>query len=189
MATVFTVKQETLIARAAAAIKETWSLEQARPQLLIPKDATTDQLIEVNNNKLTLQSYLQFKYSAEPREIFSVVIIDAPGRWIDLVELQRGTVDSVSTHPRELVRALLDHNASGCVLVHNHPSGSSRPSEQDCKITPELASLLSSLDVVMHDHLVVARDGVTSIRRVMADKAGVTTEPERMSQFAGRVTP
>ena len=56
----------------------------------------------------------------------------------------RGTVDSASVHPREVVKRALALNAVAVILAHNHPSGVSEPSEADRQLTQRLKTAQAS---------------------------------------------
>lgn len=49
-------------------------------------------------------------------------------------------------------------------MVHNHPSGDPTPSQADVAMTREIVEAGRSLRIVIHDHLVVGRDGVASFK-------------------------
>jgi DNA repair protein RadC len=55
-------------------------------------------------------------------EYFCLLLLDSTHRLLRFVELFRGTIDSASVHPREVVKTVLDARAAAAVLVHNHPS-------------------------------------------------------------------
>jgi len=66
-----------------------------------------------------------------------------------------GTMDTILCHPREIFRLAIMASAASIIIMHNHPSGESQPSEADIKITRDLirgGQLLKS-DVV--DHVVI----------------------------------
>lgn len=75
------------------------------------------------------------------------------------VKLQRGTVDSVPVYTREVVSGALQGNAKHAILVHNHPSGNARPSQQDVVMTQQVLQALETIRVHLLDHLIVG-DGV-----------------------------
>ena len=66
-----------------------------------------------------------------------------------------GTMDTILCHPREIFRLAIMASASSIVIMHNHPSGESQPSEADIKITRDLirGGQLLKIDVV--DHVVI----------------------------------
>jgi DNA repair protein RadC len=66
-----------------------------------------------------------------------------------------GTIDGASVHPREIAKAALKYNAAAVILTHNHPSGSSNPSDADKMITRLVKEALRLIDVRVLDHIVV----------------------------------
>lgn len=88
---------------------------------------------------------------------------DARGRYLTAHEF-RGTRTAIRLRYRRLVSLALTHGAERMLLVHNHPSGNQAPSEQDISATAGLAAVCAPLDLVLHDHLIVAGDRVTSMR-------------------------
>jgi len=94
---------------------------------------------------------------AAPKETFWAVLLDTRRRLIEICPVSTGTLDSVFVHPRDVFRAAIAANASGIVLVHNHPSGDPTPSEADIKVTRDLirAGQLLKLEIV--DHVICGR--------------------------------
>ena len=78
--------------------------------------------------------------------------------------MNRGTVDHAPVYPREVVRRALELSASAVILVHNHPSGDPTPSAADIEMTRQAAAAARPLNIALHDHLVVGRDGVASFK-------------------------
>jgi DNA repair protein RadC len=74
---------------------------------------------------------------------------------IEWVELFRGTLDSASVYPREVVKLALHHNAAAIILAHNHPSGVCEPSQADKHITGRLKQALGLFDIRVLDHFIV----------------------------------
>ena len=79
---------------------------------------------------------------------------------------QRGTIDHTPLYPREVVQRALEVGAGALVLVHNHPSGDPTPSPDDITMTQELVEALKPLNITLHDHLVVGRQGITSFKQM-----------------------
>ena len=77
------------------------------------------------------REFLRVHLGACEHEVFGVLHLDSPHRLIAVEDLFRGTINSASVHPREVVKATLKHNAAAVVLYHNHPSGLSEPSAAD----------------------------------------------------------
>lgn len=75
-----------------------------------------------------------------------------------------GSLDEAQIHPREVIRRALDLGAAALILVHNHPSGSPQPSRADIDITSRIAEAGRLLGVVVHDHVIIGREGHVSLR-------------------------
>ncbi len=99
--------------------------------------------------------FLQTRLRGYDYEVFAAVFLDNQHRVIAFEELFRGTLDSCSVHPREVVKRALGYKAGAVILAHNHPSGVAEPSEADRRITDRLRAALSMVDVRILDHLVV----------------------------------
>jgi DNA repair protein RadC len=74
-----------------------------------------------------------------------------------------GTVDANIIHPREVFKPALEYSAAGVILVHNHPSGSSEPSESDRQVTEQLIAAGSILGIELVDHVIVTKEAFASI--------------------------
>ena len=109
------------------------------------------------------KDYLQNLMQHYEHEVFAVVLLDALQRVIGFHELFRGTVNASTIYPREVVKLALAHNAVAAVFAHNHPSGVSIPSQADLDTTKRLKDALALVDVRVVDHIVVGRDGCTSL--------------------------
>jgi DNA repair protein RadC len=70
--------------------------------------------------------------------------------------IQRGTVNRAAVFPRLVVEAALKHRATAVILAHNHPGGDAQPSSADRQLTRKLQRLLSELDIMVHDHIIIA---------------------------------
>lgn len=75
-----------------------------------------------------------------------------------------GSIDEAAIHPREVIRRGLDIGATALILVHNHPSGNPEPSRADIHITNRIAEAGRLLGIVVHDHVIIGRDGHVSLR-------------------------
>lgn len=97
-------------------------------------------------------------------ESFYVLFLNTRRRVIGHVLVSQGTLDSILVHPREVFRAAVVANASAVVLMHNHPSGESMPSEADIKVTRELIKVGQLLKIEVLDHVVMGTGQHSSLR-------------------------
>jgi DNA repair protein RadC len=111
-----------------------------------------------------LVNYVRDAMAHEPREQFRALFLDVKNQLLADEVLNRGTVDHAPVYPREIARRALELSAGAVILVHNHPSGDPKPSPQDIAVTREIIAALDAIQVRVHDHLVVGRDGVASFK-------------------------
>jgi DNA repair protein RadC len=125
--------------------------------LELARRALAEQLVErpTLGNPRESGAYLRAQLRHLPYEVFGCLFLDNRHRVLAFEELFRGTIDSASVHPREVVRACLRHNASAVILAHNHPSGVAEPSSSDRRITRELQDALQLVGVRVLDHLII----------------------------------
>src|ERR1700736_5183509 len=72
------------------------------------------------------------------QEVLRVILLNTRYRHVSSLEITRGTINESLAHPREIFRPIISHSAFAFVLVHNHPSGDSAPSESDMRLTRRL---------------------------------------------------
>lgn len=75
-----------------------------------------------------------------------------------------GTQDTILVHPREIFRVAIVTAAAAVIVMHNHPSGESTPSEADIKVTRDLIRAGQLLKMEVLDHVIVGNGNFTSLR-------------------------
>jgi DNA repair protein RadC len=88
-------------------------------------------------------------------EQFWVALVDNKNRLVLWQQVSQGTVDQTPVYPREILRLVLQHQASGLILVHNHPGGDPKPSIQDQELTKKMQRAAREMDIRVLDHIVV----------------------------------
>ena len=113
-----------------------------------------------------LLAYVQVTLAHEPREQFRVLFLDKKNQLKADEIMGHGTVDHAPAYPREIMRRALEHSCSSLILIHNHPSGDPSPSAGDIDMTKQIVEAGKALKIVIHDHLIVGREGVTSLKQL-----------------------
>lgn len=111
-----------------------------------------------------LLDYLAIDMAALTVERVRVLYLDTRNRLILDHHVGDGTVDEAAIHPREVIRRGMDVGATALILVHNHPSGNPEPSRADIQITQRIAEAGRLLGIVVHDHVIVGREGHVSLK-------------------------
>ncbi|MDD5404638.1 MAG: DNA repair protein RadC [Sulfuricella sp.] len=114
------------------------------------------------NSPASVKDYLRLTLGRKAYEVFAVLFLDAQNRPVAIEEMFRGTLTQTSVYPREVVKRALHHNAASVILAHNHPSGTSEPSNADQILTQALKNALALIDIRILDHFIVGGGTVLS---------------------------
>jgi DNA repair protein RadC len=155
--------------------------DQSGSYLPAPKDAVLTEARRLSSNQLRrgvairspdmAKLAISGKLSGYHCEMFACLFLDSKHRVLAWVEMFRGSVNTATVHPREVVKEALRINAAAAplkgvlnriILAHNHPSGDSTPSREDIDLTDRLKDILKVIDVSVLDHLIVG-DEITSL--------------------------
>ena len=90
------------------------------------------------------------------REVFAILNLKSNGQVINLNICSVGTLNASMISPREVFKSSILSNAAAFIAIHNHPSGSPQPSEEDRTVTKRLAECGKMMDIRMLDHIIVA---------------------------------
>jgi DNA repair protein RadC len=114
---------------------------------------------DVIQDQESLLAYLDHYMAHKDREIFLGIFLDAKNRVIETEALFRGSLTASAVYPREVISRALHHGAAAVIFAHNHPSGDTRPSAEDRRITRQLCLALKFTGIILHDHMIVGREG------------------------------
>ena len=106
-------------------------------------------------NPQAVRDYLKSLLRHEPHEVFGCLFLDSKHRMLAFEVLFRGSIDSASVYPRQVVKRALAHNAAAVIFCHNHPSGITEPSQADRTLTKRLIEALGLIEVRVLDHFIV----------------------------------
>jgi len=99
-------------------------------------------------------------------ECFAVLMLNTRHRVKSHQLLTIGTMDTLLVHPREVFRGAVIAGAAAVVLMHNHPSGESSPSEADIKVTRDLIRAGQLLKIDVLDHVIMGKPKHSSLREL-----------------------
>jgi len=111
-----------------------------------------------------LIDYLTIDMAHLTRERVRVLYLNTRNMLIHDDHLGDGSIGEATIHPREVIHKAMDLGASAVILVHNHPSGSPEPSRADIQITQRIAEAGRLLNITVHDHVIIGRQGHVSLR-------------------------
>jgi len=99
-----------------------------------------------------------FYASQDDIEKMYCIFMDAKNKIIKIEKLFSGTIATAAIYPREIVKRVLELKATAIIISHNHPSGDITPSSSDFAITARIQAALTSIEVALHDHLIIGKD-------------------------------
>lgn len=97
-----------------------------------------------------------------PVEECWVMLLNQASRLIDALRISQGGLASTQVDVRCILREALLKRAAALVLCHNHPSGNTRPSTDDDRLTQALSQAAKVMNIRMLDHLIVSDGGYYS---------------------------
>ncbi len=111
-----------------------------------------------------LIDYCRSSMAFNEKEQFRILFLDKKNILIADEVQQEGTVDHTPVYTREVVKRALELAASSIILVHNHPSGDPTPSQPDIIMTRKIIEAAEKLNIKIHDHIIVGKQGHASFR-------------------------
>jgi len=116
--------------------------------ILSPKDVW-ENLRDIRDNK---------------KEHFVVFYLDARNQKIQREIISVGILNANLIHPREVFEPAICHTAAQILIAHNHPSGDTKPSDDDIAVTKRLVEAGKILGIEVADHVIVAQNSFLSLK-------------------------
>lgn len=134
---------------------------------LIPEIMRKSRVTKASETKAITSSaaageYLVPRFLYQEIEILMLLCLDSQRRVISCVEINRGVVNMVDANVRRIVETALKYRACSVIVAHNHPDGVALPSREDDAMTRLIGKALSSIDIKLVDHIIVAGEDFVS---------------------------
>ena len=108
--------------------------------------------------------YLQDLFLNEKEEAMYMLMLNAKGMLLSSCKVGEGNIDSCRLDTREFIMRTADSQGKCIMIAHNHPSGNSLPSYEDCEFTRWLVSFAEVLGISIIDHIIISTEGYYSFR-------------------------
>ena len=118
------------------------------------EDVSVNELIHCTN-PVNIIKYFNYLFKDKKQEEFYVIYLDNKKKFIDKLKLFVGSINSTTTHPREIFKNAYLLSASFIICVHNHPSGDASPSREDIVFTETLKSIGDVHGIFLIDHIII----------------------------------
>lgn len=104
----------------------------------------------------------------ETKEIVKLILLDNKNRIIKMINVAMGGNNFANFSIAEILGEALKAKTPKMILIHNHPSGNSKPSQKDIDITAQLYKASSIVGIEFLDHIVIGDMEYTSIMSEIA---------------------
>ena len=112
----------------------------------------------------TIANYFMEKLRHQRKECVILACLDGKGQILKEILLSSGSVNMSLISPREVFLEALRNDAVNVILIHNHPSGDTSPSEADIQSTKRVFDMGQLLDVLLLDHIIIGDNCYFSFR-------------------------
>ena len=100
----------------------------------------------------------------EYKEFLKLVLLNKANRVLGIATISEGGINSTVVDIRLVLQTALLAHSSSIILAHNHPSGKLAPSRHDDAITQQVRKAAELVDIVLHDHIIVTKEGYYSYK-------------------------
>lgn len=118
----------------------------------------------VLNNPQLVADFCRLRLAGKSHEMVYVLYVNDRNQLLAEKTVSLGSINESPVYPRRVVEEALACHASGCILVHNHPSGDVTPSPEDRALTEKILQTTRTVDLRFLDHIIVGQEGHYSFR-------------------------
>jgi DNA repair protein RadC len=101
-------------------------------------------------------------YKDKKQEYFLTIYLDGANHICETRVITIGTLNRSLVHPREVFAPAIEHRCASIIVAHNHPSGISKPSDEDISVTRRLQDSGKLLGIELLDHIILTKDSYYS---------------------------
>jgi DNA repair protein RadC len=116
------------------------------------------------NNITLVNDYLRTTIGGSSIEQFRILYLNSKNHLIADETMNSGTIDQTTVYPREILKKSIFYDAAAIIIAHNHPSGVATPSKADVMVTHQIVAACKTIDVVVHDHIIVSPKQIYSFK-------------------------
>ncbi len=125
--------------------------------------------IKLNNSTLIFDTFKDL-FINETQENFYALYLNPKMELISYKLLFKGTINTSVVHPREIFKHAFLESAHSIIVIHNHPSNNTTPSNEDIDLTNKLFEIGSIMAIPLLDHMIIGKDNYYSFYENMHKK-------------------
>lgn len=156
---------EILIGQAAN-IRDITATQKAKLQALKELQRRINVKVEktrVSSPDIIFEEYKAY-YNSLEIEHFDIFLLDTKNQIKERINISKGTLNASIVHPREVFKEAIRAGANSILLAHNHPSGDSKPSDEDIRITERLELAGDLMGIKVLDHIIFGKNEYFSFK-------------------------
>jgi len=100
-------------------------------------------------------NYLKLTYSGGDTEKFIGLYLNSRNELLAAEVLHEGPLAHSAVYPRKVIELAIKHNANSIIFVHSHPDYDPEPSTADLLLMRRLEKAASTVDITVHDHMII----------------------------------
>jgi len=112
----------------------------------------------INSSEDAVRHFAALLSKETGRECFVVMFLNGANKFIACEILFKGSLTTSTVYPRVIIKRALELDCAALIVSHNHPSGNLQPSRDDLQITRKIKAACDTVDIAVHDHLIIAGD-------------------------------
>jgi DNA repair protein RadC len=109
-----------------------------------------------------IYDHLKPELYGEHVEFFYMLLLSRTNQILKKYLVSQGGTAGTVVDAKIVFKIALEHLAQSIILIHNHPSGNLRPSDQDKRLTERLVKIGREMDLPVIDHVIFTDDGYFS---------------------------
>lgn len=96
-------------------------------------------------------------------ESFFLMLLNRSNTVVGYVKISQGGIAGTVVEPMFIAKYAIDTLSPSVIMVHNHPSGNTKPSQADLDLTKKVKNGLSWFNISVLDHVIITEDSYFSM--------------------------
>ena len=143
-------------------MKKSYSFTKALTLTVSEKETTFEKVQVLNSSSLADYARKLFSDDIQIFESFFILLLNRQNQIIAHAKISQGGTTGTVVDVKIIAKYCIDTLASSCIMVHNHPSGNLKASEEDKNITRKVVKALDLFDTKVLDHVIITADSYFS---------------------------
>lgn len=114
-------------------------------------------------NSNDIANLVMEELKSEKTEHVKLFLLNNKNEILKNLEVSMGGATFANVNMKSIISEALKIKAPKMILVHNHPTGDSTPSDQDIKFTDQLYNAAALFDIELLDHIVIGNNNYKSV--------------------------